>query len=121
LIAYVIFAVIHKKKIAIRGKCQEEVPYLELTEKLAGKEGESDLPVSLADGPPIALLLTALVQLPAWYLCISPNYNQHTALGIIPQVAVKAKLQYQLGKQKITLQKTKETGRTIEIKKKKKN
>jgi len=39
--------------------------YLELTEKLAGKEGESDLPVSLADGPPIALLLTALVQLPA--------------------------------------------------------
>ena len=39
--------------------------YLELTEKLAGKEDESDLPASLVDGPPIVLLLTALVQLPA--------------------------------------------------------
>jgi len=44
---------------------RRKFPYLEFTEKLAGKEGESDLPVSLADGPPIALLLTALVQLPA--------------------------------------------------------
>ena len=42
-----------------------KLPYLELTAKLAGKEGESDLPGSLADGPPIVLLLTALVQLPA--------------------------------------------------------
>ena len=40
------------------------VSYLELTGKLAGKEDESVLPMSLVDGPPIALLLTALVQLP---------------------------------------------------------
>ena len=39
--------------------------YLELTGKLACKEDESVLLMSLVDGPPIALLLTALVQLPA--------------------------------------------------------
>ena len=42
-----------------------------------------------------ALLLTALVQLPAWYLCISSNYNQHTALSIKPlQVAVIPRLHH---------------------------
>jgi hypothetical protein len=34
-----------------------------ITGKLVGKEDESILPMSLADGPPIVLLLTALVQL----------------------------------------------------------
>ena len=65
---------------------------LEFTGKWAGKE-ESDLPVSLEDGPPMVLLLTALVQPPAWYLCISSNYNQHTSLSIIPlKLAVIDKL-----------------------------
>lgn len=39
--------------------------YLEFREKLVGNEDESARAVSLADGPPIALLLTALVQLAA--------------------------------------------------------
>lgn len=37
--------------------------YLEFKGKLPGNEEESARTVSLADGPPIALLLTALVQL----------------------------------------------------------
>lgn len=41
------------------------VVVLELTGKLVGKKDESVLPMSLVDGPTIALLLTALVQLPA--------------------------------------------------------
>jgi hypothetical protein len=39
--------------------------YLRFREKLADNEDESARAVSLADGPPIALLLTALVQLAA--------------------------------------------------------
>jgi hypothetical protein len=77
----------------LTGQRWQRVSYLEITGKLVGKEDESILPMSLADGPPIVLLLTALVQLPAWYLCISPDYNQHTALSIKPlHVAVLAEL-----------------------------
>jgi hypothetical protein len=47
------------------GQRWQRVTYLELTGKLVGKEDLPILPVSLADGPQIVLLLTALVQLPA--------------------------------------------------------
>lgn len=67
--------------------------YLEFKEKLAGSEDESARPVSLADDPPIALLLTAPVQPAAWYLCISSSYHQHTAPSIeLLQEAGKTKL-----------------------------
>lgn len=39
--------------------------YLEFNEKLGGNEDESARGVSLTEAPPIALLLTALVQLGA--------------------------------------------------------
>lgn len=71
--------------------------HLEFREKLADNEDESARALSLADGPPIALLLTALLQLGAWYLCISPNYHRHTASSIKPlQEAIEAKLHKRL-------------------------
>ena len=80
-------------KKSMRRRVFMEPIYLEFREKLVGNEDESARAVSLADGPPIALLLTALVQLAAWYLCISPNYHRHTAPSIKPLLeVVKAKL-----------------------------
>lgn len=59
-----------------------ETTYLECKGQLVGKEAESDRAASLADAPPTELLLTALVQPAAGYLCISPNYHRHTAPSI---------------------------------------
>lgn len=67
-----------------------EPNYLEARDKLAGNAAESARTESLPDVPPMALLLTALVQPVAWYLCISPNYHRHTAPSIeLLQEAVK--------------------------------
>ena len=52
-------------KKSMRRRVFMEPIYLEFREKLVGNEDESARAVSLADGPPIALLLTALVQLAA--------------------------------------------------------
>ena len=53
------------QKKSMRRQVFMEPIYLEFREKLVGNEDESARPASLADVPPIALLLTALVQLVA--------------------------------------------------------
>ena len=59
--------------------------YLEFSEKLEGKVDGSARDASLDCIPEIALLFSALVQLPAWYLCISSNNHLHAATSIEQQ------------------------------------